>query len=349
MILSSLFIGLFPKVLPRKLAKVQQKINRDDKSHHFEEETPLRALSKISEDNEEAADKEDTFALALTRLVKNKLLMFNTIGSVFYILGSSVFMTYFSKYLEVQFNKNAAESSLMTGPVTIVSMVTGIMLSGYCISKYQPPPKILFFFNVIVGFLYMCTQLSNIFVYCEAGNFYNETGLVNLTTVCNMDCSCTGVPYSPVCDEATGVTFFSPCHAGCKGWSDSERRYTQCECAKSVSEFTNLPYSLPTSVLKAAEAASIRTRTQFEGTTVEPDYDLYNEDDYDDDQTTTEQSIRKKRSSETSTFSMIPGLCLASCGYAYFTYTLISCVVNFLGSAARIGNLLVNFRWAYCY
>lgn len=354
MVLSSLFIGLFPRVLPKKLTKTQKQSIYDEKLRNSEEEKPLRSLSIISEKNEDGMDKNDTFVLAFIRLLKNKLLIFNTLGSVFYILGSSAFMTYFSKYLEVQFNKNAAESSLMTGPATIVSMVTGILFSGYVITKYQPAPKKLLFFNVIVGMAYMCGQFSNIFNYCDPGTFYTDAGLVNLTTNCNMECSCTGVPYSPVCDVASGVTFFSPCHAGCKSWSDADRKYTQCECSKNATDYTNSPWSLSTSTLRP-DGESVRrfvhstiaTKSKFEETTTEdPEFEAYYDDD-DESETTTKESTREKRSADSSTLSMIPGVCLASCGYAFLTYTLISCSINWLGSAARIGNMLVNFRYAF--
>ena len=35
----------------------------------------------------------------------------------------------------------------------------------------------------------------------------------SLTEECNADCACTTAFYQPVCDD--GVTYFSPCHAGC--------------------------------------------------------------------------------------------------------------------------------------
>ena len=37
--------------------------------------------------------------------------------------------------------------------------------------------------------------------------------------MCNVNCGCEDVPYSPICHEATETTFFSPCHAGCQAWN----------------------------------------------------------------------------------------------------------------------------------
>lgn len=54
------------------------------------------------------------------RLLKNKILMFNILSTIFYILGSSGYITFLSKYMEVQFNKNSADASIVTGPITII-------------------------------------------------------------------------------------------------------------------------------------------------------------------------------------------------------------------------------------
>ena len=33
--------------------------------------------------------------------------------------------------------------------------------------------------------------------------------------MCSEGCGCDSTTYSPVCDVSTGLTHFSPCHAGC--------------------------------------------------------------------------------------------------------------------------------------
>jgi hypothetical protein len=32
---------------------------------------------------------------------------------------------------------------------------------------------------------------------------------------CTNGCNCAGRPFSPVCDQTTGISYYSPCHAGC--------------------------------------------------------------------------------------------------------------------------------------
>lgn len=179
------------------------------------------------------------FPAAMGRLFKNKLLMCNIISGIFYILGASAYFTFMSKYLEVQFHKSAADATIITGPFTIVGVVVGFLASGYIISKKKPAPRKLLMWNVIVGMIYMCGQISNLYFTCP-GNVTLETliishllnlfldgqtpmeiqnGKINLTAACNTDCHCSGFAYTPVCREATGDTFFNPCVASCNAYN----------------------------------------------------------------------------------------------------------------------------------
>lgn len=75
-----------------------------------------------------------------------------------------------------------------------------------------------------MGGIYVFGQFANLFFTCPDGNMPLVAGrLTNLTTLCNAGCECDNLPYSPVCDETTGKTYFSPCHAGCGHWNEKER------------------------------------------------------------------------------------------------------------------------------
>lgn len=51
---------------------------------------------------------------------------------------------------------------------------------------------------------------------------------VNLTAACNFGCECHTTDVEPVCGN-NGLTYFSPCHAGCTELS-SRSNYTNCAC-----------------------------------------------------------------------------------------------------------------------
>lgn len=156
--------------------------------------------------------------------------MFNIWAGVFYILGSSAYITFISKYMEVQFNKSSADAAIITGPLSILGLVIGFLSSGYIISKYKPSLRTLFLWNVLVGICFIMGQTSYLFLTCENGNQLTTTGKLNLTNSCNFKCACDAVPYSPVCDELTGTTYFSPCHAGCVEYVDNAKHYRNCSC-----------------------------------------------------------------------------------------------------------------------
>ncbi|XP_055644235.1 solute carrier organic anion transporter family member 74D isoform X2 [Toxorhynchites rutilus septentrionalis] len=246
MLIFAALIGLFPKELPSN--KVENKrpssnmpvVLLNDAEAFGKEKNPL---SKISHNNNAiTSNGENTteslvefpklkdFPTALMRLLKNKLLMCNIISGIFYILGSSGYITFLSKYIEVQFHKTSANATVITGPITLFGMVSGFLISGIIITKKKPSPKVLLFWNVIVGIGYMLGQFSYLFQTCPDGNMPLVQGRLNLTTKCNSRCHCDGVPYSPVCHEETGITFFSACHAGCDSWNAKDKYYDQCTC-----------------------------------------------------------------------------------------------------------------------
>ena len=49
---------------------------------------------------------------------------------------------------------------------------------------------------------------------CRPVEFTQSSNLSQLTSTCNDLCQCQEQKYQPVCG-ADGITYFSPCHAGC--------------------------------------------------------------------------------------------------------------------------------------
>uniref|UniRef100_A0A2M3YXJ7 Solute carrier organic anion transporter family member n=2 Tax=Anopheles braziliensis TaxID=58242 RepID=A0A2M3YXJ7_9DIPT len=261
MLFFAVLTGLFPKEIPKKQPSKRPNSNmpvmlmKDAEAFGKEKDElhqPARHQRTVSENVSEFAEsivefpKLKDFPTALMRLLKNKLLMFNILSGIFYILGSSGYITFLSKYIEVQFHKSPANATVITGPITLFGMVAGFLISGIVISKKKPSPRKLLFWNVIVGFGYMAGQCSYLFLTCPDGTMPLVQGRLNLTTECNSHCHCDGIPYTPVCQEETGITFFSACHAGCDNWHTADKYYDGCSCQnENYSPITKLPWEKP--------------------------------------------------------------------------------------------------------
>lgn len=60
---------------------------------------------------------------------------------------------------------------------------------------------------------------------------------MNLTAACNFNCLCTETDMEPVCGN-NGLTYFSPCHAGCADFS-SRSNFTNCACEWCLTHYYN--------------------------------------------------------------------------------------------------------------
>ncbi|KAG5676086.1 hypothetical protein PVAND_005940 [Polypedilum vanderplanki] len=411
-IIVAILIGLFPRELPKKQAENEnlrdsKEVPKILKSNHdlfSEESLPLKGsmphneqiLGSINDFRSlnDISPTLENLPATLIRLFKNKLLMYNTLSGIFYILGASAFITFMSKYLEVQFHRSAADATIITGPFTLVGMVLGFLISGIVITKKKPSPSKLLMWNVIVGCMYMAGEVIYLFLTCPDGQIPMDivNGRLNLSSTCNTGCHCAGISYTPVCLEETGDTFFSPCVASCKMYSKQKRAYFQCDCAKyhlstlypsSTTKMlttsppfitSDLPYSslkpkvnstnITESILQSTESNTLQmllNKFEIQNSTQDDDYD--NEDQYFTIETPDDMDpnyIRVRRSmsgieeSESTTNKeededvfwgrMTPGACITGCAIGFYSFSIISSIINFFGTSGRIGNILVNFR-----
>ncbi|KAF4523686.1 hypothetical protein B566_EDAN006057 [Ephemera danica] len=212
MLLFAGLISLFPRHLPPPSKRETKRL--DTSKDEISKPAATDALLPRPPELPKPTIKE--FPVALRRLLKNKLLIFNIVSSVFYILGASGYITFSTKYMEVQFHQAAAGSAMLSGAAGLMAMVAGFLVSGFVISKFRPRPRILLFWNVIAGAWSIATEIIFIFVGCDNQIVHGATpgGGLQLNAECNIECNCpANLRYSPVCIGNT--TFFSACHAGC--------------------------------------------------------------------------------------------------------------------------------------
>lgn len=299
--------------------------------------------------------------------------MYNLFSAVFYILGSNGYMTFITKYIEVQFNRTSSDATVFTGPLTILGMTLGFLGSGYVISKYKPSPRKLFFWNVVVGLCYVFGQYSYMHLSCDGSNSLTVNDTWTIPTECNAHCNCEGVAYSPVCHVASRQTFFSACHAGCQTYNETEKTYSKCSCGsiksfrdfkqttksifnrqtnekvllfhpinQTTEEFTTVGYE----AINVTKFLELERNSSLAGAQDE-DYDVSYDDSQEksfENQDEERRSTRARRSSTENDDLVRPGVCAGNCMTAYIVFSIVSLVINLMGSTARIGNILLNFR-----
>lgn len=215
----SLLLVLFPKRFHgKKLHPTSSKQQEGD-----ERKTPLQQLKGM--------------CVALKRLVKNPILMCYSLGVVFRLNGTIGYYVLLPKYMETQFRQSSSKASLLSGPVSVIGMQVGILLSGIIIRRWQPRPRLLTGVIVFTEGLSVMALLFCMSITCPTIEMVGITQqgnhqAVSLQNECNTDCMCTTKAYTPVCGPDGKSSYFSPCFAGCRGNNKTggTEIFTNCKC-----------------------------------------------------------------------------------------------------------------------
>ncbi|CAG5133316.1 unnamed protein product, partial [Candidula unifasciata] len=158
------------------------------------------------------------------------------------------FVVFLPKYLESQFGTSTSQANLLTGGIAIPGAVIGILVGGYILKRMALSPKGAIQFVLLLNTLALCGFSFFFYMGCDnvkiaGANFpyFNSSGHkifeANLTSSCNQNCACSQNHIQPICG-INGITYFSPCHAGCTGSNyfydhGKEERsfnYSGCSC-----------------------------------------------------------------------------------------------------------------------
>ncbi|KAH8293139.1 hypothetical protein KR044_006619 [Drosophila immigrans] len=368
MCLLSGLIALFPKQLPKNDSDAEkhnshlphvlrtEELRRDEGISLTSRSSSNAALDHVVAGANSDLPKLKDFPVALMRLLRNKLLMFNITAGVFFILSASGFMTFLSKYMEVMFHKSAQKATIIVGPASILGMVVGVITSGLVLTKKKPSVSKVLMWNILVGMIYICGQVAYAFLYCPDSVSIAHVGKFNLTTNCNANCACEGVSYSPVCHVESDTTYFSACHAGCSNWDAETKLYNNCTCL--TESLTVLPkFGAAQRLVQGYDRTTPDERLDlmnFDGGTDSPllaggtpdeNLDLSGVPLLDDDYSAEFYDDLLSRSKRAiSQLVLEPGVCMKNCNTAFWTFSLTSMIINWIGCSGRIGTILVNYR-----
>ncbi|XP_055644980.1 solute carrier organic anion transporter family member 5A1 [Toxorhynchites rutilus septentrionalis] len=261
----------FPKVLTRekkkiriaeqKLPQLQQLSSHNSSSLQRQQQTSQSQLQqsnqqqsgggtgqagagKTNDDSGYGKDIKD-IPLSMWRLVSNPVYIVTCLGACMELMIVSGFVVFLPKYLETQFSLGKSQASVFTGSIAVPGACIGIFIGGCILKRFQLKPKGAVQFVLVSNLVCLSCYGLLFFLGCEnlkmAGTtipYYNsspahapEPFQVNLTAACNFGCECHMYDVEPVCGN-NGLTYFSPCHAGCTAFSSSSN-YTNCACVQA--------------------------------------------------------------------------------------------------------------------
>ncbi|XP_033726916.1 solute carrier organic anion transporter family member 4A1-like [Pecten maximus] len=229
----------FPKSLP------------DSAKFKHEKDKEVHANGEIEENTEMSTKGKKldmrNLARSLKILFMNPMfvcMLFVTITSGFLLAG---FATFLPKFFEIQFGLSSSAAALYVGASAICAGAGGTFLGGYIVERFNLQIRgILKLSLALLGmalltsliFIANCSRVpfaginvaygdltKSVFVF--SGTFKNDS--------CHSSCNCVRDNLNPVCGK-DGITYFSPCFAGCAVVSQNEEpwEYNNCSCVGNV-------------------------------------------------------------------------------------------------------------------
>ena len=236
-IILSLQFFLYPRRLEGseeydRLRKEQQPIQNQGISFQDDHDIPVFTLIK-------------EYPFYVFRILKNLTFVFVTMGitvGAFVIAGVVSFLP---KYLEIQFSVTPSIASYLIGGVSIPAASIGIFLGGLTLFFFKKLSVerlalmvlILSLVEVFIPPLLLITcaypRISGVNI-----DYPNSTARTNFrireqNVGCFSSCDCRSSFFQPICSE--GVTYFSPCLAGCPEQANPNGTYTGCSCLNNAS------------------------------------------------------------------------------------------------------------------
>uniref|UniRef100_A0A3Q2ZYW6 Solute carrier organic anion transporter family member n=1 Tax=Kryptolebias marmoratus TaxID=37003 RepID=A0A3Q2ZYW6_KRYMA len=192
------------------------------------------------------------FLPSLKRLLGTPAYFLLLCGSVLKFSSFIGLFTFKAKYMEQQFGQSASRANFLLGVLNLPAVAVGIFLGGLIMRRYKLSVVSGAQLSLATSFMGYLLLLLLFGTKCEnlpvAGLTVSYNGVSyggeTLVSECNGGCSCLPEDWDPVC-SGSGITYVSPCLAGCLASSGHGRNtvFHNCSCVS-----TSFPAGSTTSV-----------------------------------------------------------------------------------------------------
>ncbi|KAM8908295.1 solute carrier organic anion transporter family member 1C1 isoform 1-T2 [Spinachia spinachia] len=228
--------------LPRSLPKQEEDEGKPTPAYDT-----LEGIEDVpnNDHNLKLSDIAKGFIPSLKRLLGTPAYFLLLCGSILKFNSFIGLFTFKAKYMEQQFGQSASRANFLIGMLNLPAVAVGIFLGGLLMKRYKlslVSGAQLSFATSIMAYLLLLLQFGT---KCDnipmAGLTisYNGTKCISsdkdmLFSECNRDCSCSAEEWDPVCSDS-GITYVSPCMAGCLSSSGYGKNtvFHNCSCVSS--------------------------------------------------------------------------------------------------------------------
>ncbi|XP_054447348.1 solute carrier organic anion transporter family member 1B3-like isoform X2 [Pteronotus mesoamericanus] len=251
--LGFLFAGLLSIIssipfffLPKNLDKLPKERKASASLHMLKINEERSQVASPTKHRKNVTGNITSFLQSLKSILTNHLyilVLFMTLMQSSAYIG---IITYILKYMEQQYDKSASESNFWTGTVAIPSVAVGMFTGGYIIKKFKFTLLGVAKYLLCINILSTTITLLNLALFCESksvagltltydGNNSVATHINVPLSYCNSNCNCDKNQWEPVCGD-NGLTYMSPCLAGCKSSSGNKKTivFYNCSCVATT-------------------------------------------------------------------------------------------------------------------
>ncbi|XP_012303122.1 putative solute carrier organic anion transporter family member 1B7 isoform X2 [Aotus nancymaae] len=163
-------------------------------------------------------------------------------------------LTHVIKNVEEQYGQSASQTNFFLGVISIPVIAIGMFLGGYIIKKFKLSLVGLAKLVFCSATMHLLAQFLHLILLCESksvagltltydGNNSVASHVEVPLSYCNSECDCDESQWEPVCGN-NGITYLSPCLAGCKSSSGNKKPivFYNCSCVE-VTGLQNKSYS----------------------------------------------------------------------------------------------------------
>ncbi|KAM6962382.1 solute carrier organic anion transporter family, member 1D1 isoform 2-T2 [Tautogolabrus adspersus] len=243
-LLSSIPFWFLPKSLPKQGQEQSQ-------SKSTEIATVPEQENFLPEENPDYEEKEKQpsfqelakdFIPSLRRLFKNSIFTMMILTYLVAVNGFIGMITFKPKFLEQIYGQSASKAIFLIGILNLPAVALGIITGGFILKRFKLGVIGAARVSIAASLGSFCLLAVQVFIHCdntEVGGLtvtYQGASHVSydqqtLLSQCNMGCSCSMKHWDPVC-AYNGVTYASPCLAGCQTSSGigKDMVFHNCTC-----------------------------------------------------------------------------------------------------------------------